>query len=70
MTNKKIVRITKGKDSFLKVTPLSEYCLQRGWKIVKEYVEIVPPRNKELKEFEKDVREGKIVVLPEGKKED
>lgn len=65
MSEKKIIRIIKGNDPYLEVTPLAAYCLERGWKVVGEYVDIIRPQEGELKQFEQDVRDGKIVVLPE-----
>lgn len=58
----KTIKITKGQDPYLEVTALSEYCRQRGWRVVNETVEIILPTGKELEQFRLDVRDGKIVV--------
>lgn len=68
MTEKKIIRITKGNDPYLEVTPLAGYCLERGWRVVREYVDIVLPSSRELERFKRDVKNGKIIVLPKEEK--
>jgi hypothetical protein len=63
MTKRKAIRITKGQDAYLEVTPLADYCRQRGWKVIREYVDIAVPTGNEMREFLKDMKEGKIVVM-------
>ena len=67
MTMKKTIRIQKGQDYFLEVTSLAEYSQQSGWMVISETVEIVLPTGKELEQLNKDLNDGKIVVLPESK---
>jgi len=38
MIKGKVIRITKGQDPYLEITPLVDYCLQKGWKVIREYV--------------------------------
>lgn len=45
------------------VTTLADYCHQRGWKVLKEYVDIAAPTGKELKQFLEYMRHGKIIVV-------
>ncbi len=61
------IRVTKGRDAYLKMTPLADYCRQKGWEIVREYVDIRMPEGAELEELRKDVREGRIEVIDPGK---
>ena len=60
---KPIVKITKGKDSYIEMTALAEYCRQKGYKIIEESVTIEMPKGKELVRFNKDVRDGKIKII-------
>ena len=62
MKNKQ-VRIIKGKDSLIEMTALSEFCRQRGYRIILEAVTIEMPTGKELKRFNKDVSDGKIKTI-------
>lgn len=61
----KTTKIQKGTDPYIEITALSEYCRQRGWKVVSETVVIVIPKGRELEQFRQDVRQGKIVVVPQ-----
>ena len=70
MTKRKVIQITKGQDPYLQVTPLTDYCRQKGWKVIKEYVDISIPIGKEMREFLKDMKEGKIIVINSGKESD
>jgi hypothetical protein len=63
MIKGKMIRITKGKDPYLHVTPLADYCLQKGWKVIRECVDIAIPTGDEMKQFLDDMKEGKIVVM-------
>ena len=63
MIKGKVIRITKGKDPYLEITPLADYCLQRGWRVIREYVDIAVPTGNEMKQFLEDMKEGKIVVM-------
>lgn len=45
------------------VTTLADYCHQRGWEVLKEYVDIAVPMGKDMREFLQAMREGKIIVL-------
>ena len=56
MTKRKVIRITKGKDPYLTVTTLADYCHQKGWTVVKEYVDIAIPTGQEMRQFLKDMR--------------
>ena len=60
---KATVKIAKGKDTFIQMTALSEYCRQKGWVIIEERVTIEMPTGKELRQFNKDVRAGKIKII-------
>ncbi len=62
---KKTIRIQKGRDPYIKITALSEYARQRGWKVVNEVVTLVLPRGRELEQFNQDIQDGKIVIVPE-----
>lgn len=59
----KVIRITKGRDTYLQVTPLSEYAKQKGWQVLKEYVDISIPTGKEMKQLLEDMKRGKIIVV-------
>ncbi len=63
---KKRVAIVKGIDGYIEMTPLAEYCRERGWVILEEYIIIEMPTGKELLKFKRDVKDGKIVVLKKG----
>ena len=59
---KEQVRIIKGKeDSY--VEALSEFCRQRGYRIIEESVIIEMPSGRELLQFKRDVRAGKIKIV-------
>jgi len=60
---KSIVKIIKGTDDYIQMTALSEICRQKGWVIIEERVTIEMPTGKELRQFNKDVRDGKIRVV-------
>ena len=60
---KPTVTIVKGKDSYIEMTPLAEYCLQQGFVIVREEVNIEMPKGKELLRFNRDVKDGKIKIV-------
>jgi phage-related protein len=60
---KPTVKITKGKDGYIEITALSEYCRQRGWRIIEETVTIEMPKGKELLQFKRDVQEGKVIII-------
>ena len=62
------VAIVKGIDRYLEMTPLAEYCRQRGWVVLQEYVVIEKPTGKELSKFRRDVKDGKIVIIKKGGK--
>lgn len=62
---RKTITIQKGQDPYVEMTALSEYCKQKGWRIVNETVEIAMPKGKELEQFQQDVEQGKIVLVPE-----
>lgn len=64
---KKNIRIQKGHDPFLEVTPIAEYAKQRGWRVLNEVVTIAMPKGKELEQFQQDIEWGKIVVVSEQK---
>jgi hypothetical protein len=70
MTKRKVIRITKGKDPDLQVTPLADYCRQKGWKVIREYVDISIPTGNEMKQFLEDMKERKIIVINSGKEND
>lgn len=59
----KTIRLSKGKDSYLQITPLSEYCRERGWRVLMEYVHIALPTGKELRQLIRDMKDGKIKVV-------
>lgn len=61
---KKTMQITKGRDPYLDMTALSDYCREKGYKVVKEIVTIRMPEGKELAELLKDIEAGKILVVP------
>ncbi len=63
MKKNKVIQITKGRDSYLDITPLSDYCGKRGWRIVKEIVTIEIPKGRSLKQLLKEITEGKIRVV-------
>ena len=63
MAIKKSVKITKGKDRYIEITALSEYCRHRGWRIIEESVIIEMPTGKELLELKKDLRAGTIKII-------
>jgi hypothetical protein len=42
MTKRKVLRITKGQDPYLEVTAPCDYCQQKGWIVLKEYVDKEP----------------------------
>jgi hypothetical protein len=60
---KPTVKITKGKDSYIEITALSEYCRQKGWAVEQECVTIVMPTGSELRQFNKEVSAGKIKII-------
>ena len=66
MKKKPTVTIVKGKDDYLEITPLAEYCRQRGLKVILEAVTIEMPTGKELLRFNRDVRDGKIIIIKKG----
>jgi hypothetical protein len=70
MTVRKVIRITKGQDEYLQVTPLADYCRQKGWKVIREYVDIAVPTGNEMRAFLKHMRERKIIVINSGKEND
>jgi len=39
MITRKVIRITRGQDPYLEVTHLADYCQQKGWIVLKEYVD-------------------------------
>ena len=57
------VAIAKGIDGYLEMTPLAEYCRERGWVIVEESVTIKMPTGKELLHLQRDVKNGKIKII-------
>lgn len=61
---KETMQITKGRDPYLDMTALSDYCRQKGWRPIKEIVTIMVPEGKELIELQKDIESGKILVVP------
>ena len=61
----KTTTIQKGHDPYIAITALSEYCRQRGWRVVSEVVTIVMPTGRELQQFRQDVAQGKILVVPQ-----
>ena len=63
MSKRKVIRITKGQDPYLMVTTLADYCHQRGWEVLKEYVDIAIPTGKEMREFLADMKDGKVIVV-------
>lgn len=63
MIQRRAIRITKGKAPYLQITALADYCQQKGWKVIKEYVDIAVPTGDEMRELLKDMKEGKIVVM-------
>ena len=63
MTKRKVIRIIKGRDPYLMVTTLADYCHQRGWEVLKEYVDIAVPTGNELREFLEHMRDRKITVM-------
>lgn len=65
MTKKKeVMQITKGRDPYLDMTPLAEYCLEHGWRPIKEVVTIAMPEGREMEDLQKHLRAGKILVVP------
>jgi len=60
---KATVKIAKGTDAFIQMTALSEHCRQKGWVIIEERVTIEMPTGKELRQFNKDIRDGKIIII-------
>ncbi len=60
---KKTIKITKGKDEFIEITALAEYCRQRGYSIIEETVTIKMPTGKELLQLKRDVKTGKIKII-------
>ena len=63
MIKGKVIRITKGQYPYLEVTPLADYCGQKGWKVIREYVDIAVPTGNEMKQFLEDMKKGRIVVM-------
>lgn len=63
MGTRATVKIVKGKDAYINMTALSEYCRQKGYKIIGENVTIEMPTGKELRQFNNDVRSGKIRII-------
>lgn len=61
--SRKTIRITKGRDPYLMVTTLADYCGQKGWKVLKEYVDIVIPTGKEMRQLLEDMRNRKVIVV-------
>ncbi len=73
---KKIIRVAlyarvstsdKGQDPALQLTPLTEYCNQRGWQIAQQYVDIgvsgIKSKRPELDRLLDDARKRKIDVI-------
>lgn len=69
MIQRRAIRITKGKAPYLQITALADYCQQKGWKVIREYVDIAVPTGNEMREFLKDIRQGKIKAINSGKGE-
>ena len=64
---KNSIAIAKGLDDYLEMTPLAQYCHERGWVILQEYVIVEKPKGSALKRFNKDVKESKIIVIKKGR---
>lgn len=60
---KNTLQITKGRDPYLDMTALSDYCRQRGWEIITETVTIRMPEGKEREDLQHDLKTGKIRVV-------
>lgn len=62
--HRKVIQIATGRsaDSILH-NPLADYARRRGWKIVREYVNIVLPEQEELKQLERDLEAGIIEIV-------
>ena len=67
MIQRRAIRITKGQNPYIEVTALADYCQQKGWKVIKEYVDIAVPTGDEMREFLEDMKERKIIVINSGK---
>lgn len=57
------VKLIKGTDDYLRITPLVSFCNERGYKIIEETVVIAMPKGKELMRFNDDVRKGKVNIF-------
>ncbi len=60
---KNTLQITKSRDPYPDITALSDFCRQRGWKVIKEVVTISIPEGRELEDLRKYLKAGKIRVV-------
>lgn len=60
---KKTIKITKGKDAFLDITPLADYCRQRGFRVIQEVVTIQMPEGRELEDLSEHLKTGRLRVV-------
>lgn len=54
--------LKKGKDAYLDITSLAEYCREQGYKVIEETVTIELPTGKDYMRFRKDVESRKIIA--------
>lgn len=66
MKKRPAITIVKGDDPYIAVTALSQYCRERGWRILSESVTIeIPTEGKALLQFKRDVKSGKVRIQGE-----
>jgi len=66
MKKRPSITIVKGDDPYIAVTALSQYCRERGWRILSESVTIdIPIEGKALAQFKGDVKSGKVRIQRE-----
>jgi len=56
----------KGQDPNLQLTPITAYCKQRGWKVIKKYVDYLSGSTAKRPELDKlidDAKHGKLDVI-------
>ena len=56
----------KGQDPNLQLTPITAYCKQRGWKVIKKYVDNLSgsaAKRPELDKLIEDAKHGKLDVI-------
>jgi len=64
MKKRRIIQIATGQNAdSIEHSPLADYSRKKGWKIVREYLDIVLPEGKELKQLERDLEAGIIEIV-------